>query len=92
MQIIMYTLITFALIGFVCTVLCVVCGTDLSELMPVYKPHKKKVGATFWGHYDDTTDKDEESFKLPKLPDEEMTYLVGSSKYAQGKVVRSLRK
>jgi hypothetical protein len=92
MQIILYTLIAFALIGAACTFLCVMCGTDLSDLLPVYNPRKKKVGAAFWGAYNgvDPT-KAEETFKLPKLPEEDMAYLVGSTKYAMGKPVKSAR-
>jgi hypothetical protein len=92
MQIIMYTLFAFGLVGFACTFLCVLCGTDLSELLPVYNPRKKKVGATFWGAYGGLeTVKPEETFKLPKLPENDAEYLVGSTKYAAGKAVKSAR-
>jgi hypothetical protein len=92
MQIIMYTLISFALIGGIAALLCVILGTDLSELLPVYNVRKKKVGATFWGAYNGVIGETDESFKLPKLPEEEATYIVGSTKYATGKAVKSLRK
>lgn len=91
MQIIIYTLIGFGLIGFVCTLLCVLCGIDLSELLPVYNPRKKKVAATFWGAYDGAPEAKEETYTLPKLLDTEPGYIVGSTKYASGKAVKSCR-
>jgi len=93
MEILLYTLIGFGLVGFCCTILCVACGTDLSELLPVYNPRKKKVAATFWGHYEDAPETEApETFQVPKISQNEEDYVIGSSVYASGKAVRSLRK
>jgi hypothetical protein len=91
MQIILYTLISFALVGGFAAFLCVVLGTDFRELLPVYNVRKKKVGASFWGAYNGVQSDTEESFKLPKLPENDADYIVGSTKYAAGKAVKSCR-
>ncbi|MGH9548394.1 MAG: hypothetical protein ACRD3W_03425 [Terriglobales bacterium] len=93
MQIILYILIAFGLVGIFSTLLCVICGTDLSELLPVYKPRKKVVGPAFWGGYTGLPEEtpDLEKIKLPKISDHEDGPINGSEKYAKGKAVRSLR-
>jgi hypothetical protein len=91
MQIIVYVLAGFALIGAICTVLAVFCGTDLSELLPVYNPRKKKVGATFWGSYDGDFTEDE-TLQLPKISEQPSTYVVGSGRYEKGLPVRNARR
>jgi len=90
MQLMFYILSAFVLVGAVCTILSVFCGTDLSELLPVYNPRKKKVGATFWGSYNGEFE-GEESLALPKISEHPDVYTVGSNKYVKGKPVKSAR-
>lgn len=94
MQIILYILLAFGLVGGFASLVCVVAGTDLSELMPVYKPRKKIVGPLFWGNYNEAP-KDEagmEQIKLPKISEFDNNPIIGSEVYSKGKAVRSLRR
>ena len=91
MQIMLFILLAFVLCSVICTVVCVFYGFDLVELLPVYAVKKKSVGASFWGAYNATNDGPEESFKLPKLYDDADSAIVGSTKYAMGKPVKSCR-
>jgi len=91
MQIMLFILLGFALCGVICTAVCIFYGFDLIELLPVYAVKKKKVGASFWGAYNTTNEGQEELFKLPKLYDDVDSAIVGSTKYAMGKPVKSCR-
>ncbi|HEY9720273.1 MAG TPA: hypothetical protein V6C69_22525 [Trichormus sp.] len=81
MEILLYTVLGFALVGLCCTVLCVACKTDLSDLLPVYNPRKKKVRSTFWGRYADEPEPETapETFQLPKVSQNQEDYVIGSS-------------
>jgi hypothetical protein len=93
MEILLYTVIGFVLVGLCCTVLCVACKTDLSDLLPVFNPRKKKVRATFWGRYADEPEPEaSETFQLPKVAQNEADYVIGSSIHASGEPAQSYRK
>jgi hypothetical protein len=93
MEILIYTLIAFALIAITSTIICVTGGVDLSDLLPVYKPRKKIVRAAFWGDYTDAHGgTDDETFALPTISDDEGNPVAGSEVYSKGKAVKSLRR
>jgi len=86
-------LIIIAVVGAIAVVACLLHEADFSELLPVYEPKKKKVGPTFWGHYEeaDGTSDTMESIKLPKITFEGSA-IAGSALYSKGRPVRSARK
>lgn len=68
---------------------------NLADILPIYSPdEKKKVKSSYWGCYNGAdTGKgiDQAAIQLPKITFEEVV-IVGSSVYAKGKAVKSLRK
>lgn len=93
MVMILYIIGAFAVIGAVIAFICVMQGTDFSEFLPVYSPTKKKVGATFWGHYADESAIDAPETEIIALP--KITYeyegLAGGTTYAKGRPIKSAR-
>lgn len=93
MQIIFITLCVIAGIGALITVRCLLQDNDWSLLLPVYRPRKKKVGATYWGHYEDESEIDtpEETVILPKICSDDDHALAGGTTYVKGRPVKSAR-
>lgn len=94
-MILLFILGAFVAIGVVVALVCIVQGFDLLEMLPVYCPDEKKnVRSSYWGCYQGAErekGKDEAAIKLPKITFEEIV-IAGSSVYAKGKAVKSLRK
>ncbi len=93
----MLVLICFILgigmIGATITLFYVLHNLDVSELMPVYRPRKKKVGPAFWGNYE-VPDREVQTMQTIKLP--KITFnpqaVVGSELYAKGMAVKSAKR
>ena len=86
-------LVVIGIIGATITLFSVLHNLDVSEMMPVYKPRKKKVGPTFWGNYQDSAG-DVQAMQTIKLP--KITFnpeaVVGSELYSKGMAVKSAKR
>ena len=93
MVIMVYFLIAIGIIGATITLLSVLHNLDVSEMMPVYKPRRKKVGPTFWGNYkDNACDTNAmQTIKLPKITFNPEA-VVGSELYSKGMAVKSAKR
>ena len=92
MQMIFYFLCMFFAFGILMSLVVVLRDNDLSELLPVYKPNKKKVASSYWGAYTGDDIKESDSILLPKITDYDAVNVIGSEVYSKGKPVKSLRR
>lgn len=93
MVIMFYFLVGIGIIGATITLFSVLHNLDVSEMMPVYKPRKKKVGPTFWGNYQDSGSDSSamHTIKLPKITFNPEA-VVGSELYSKGMAVKSAKR
>ncbi|MBS1957479.1 MAG: hypothetical protein JST89_25050 [Cyanobacteria bacterium SZAS-4] len=96
MVIMFYFLVGIGIIGATITLFSVLHNLDVSEMMPVYKPGKKKVGPTFWGNYQDSVNDVNalsamQTIKLPKITFNPEA-VVGSELYSKGMAVKSAKR
>jgi len=92
MEMILMFLGGFFVFGILMTLVVVLRDNDLSELLPVYKPNKKKVACSYWGAYSGDHTVDSDSIVLPKITDNDAVSVYGSEVYSKGKPVKSLRR
>lgn len=93
MIILAYLLLAIGIIGATITLISVLHNLDVSEMMPVYRPRKKKVGPTFWGNYQGTDQNSpgRQSINLPKITFNGEA-VVGSELYSKGHAVKSAKR
>ncbi|CAN5320985.1 hypothetical protein BH10CYA1_BH10CYA1_29340 [soil metagenome] len=93
MVIMLSFLVVIGIIGATITLFSVLHNLDVSEMMPVYKPRKKKVGPTFWGYYHDSAGdiNTMQTIKLPKITFNPEA-VVGSELYSKGMAVKSAKR
>ncbi len=93
MVIMFYFLVGIGIIGATITLISVLHNLDVTEMMPVYKPRKKKVGPAFWGNYQDSANeiKTMQTIKLPKITFNPEA-VVGSELYSKGMAVKSAKR
>ncbi len=93
MIILLYILVAFGIIGATITLYSVLHNLDVSEILPVYKPRKKRVSASFWGIYE-AAGKDAQAIQTIALP--KITFnpeaIVGSELYSKGHAVKSAKR
>jgi len=93
MVILICFLIVIGIIGATITLISVLHNLDVSEMMPVYKPRKKKVGPSFWGNYEGGAGDIQamHTIKLPKITFNPEA-VVGSELYSKGMAVKSAKR
>jgi hypothetical protein len=80
-------------IGATITLFCILHNLDVTEIMPVYRPRKKRVGPAFWGNYEGRTSEvpGMQIIKLPKITFNPEA-VVGSELYSKGRAVKSAKR
>lgn len=93
MIILVYLLLGIGIIGATITLVSILHNLDVSEMMPVYRPRKKKVGPTFWGNYDGSghDPANMQTIRLPKITFNQEA-VVGSEMYSKGRAVKSAKR
>jgi hypothetical protein len=93
MVILICFILGIGMIGATITLFCVLHNLDVAEMMPVYRPRKKKVGPTFWGSYGGLSGEVQtmQTIKLPKITFNPQS-VVGSELYAKGMAVKSAKR